>query len=286
MNYYRRYVGDYLGKTMRLSTTEHGAYGLLLDFYYAEEKPIPLDHDEVYVICRAIQPGDRAAVDKVLAAYFDKEADGYHNARADKEIAAARQARENGARHTGKATRSPTGSATGLPTEQVTKKTTGDGTGSGHPPTTNLQPPETTKSKAEARDNTRARRLSQDWVLPKAWGTWALIEQPTWTEDHVRKVAAMFKNHWLAASGRTAAKFSWYGTWQNWVWKEPAIKGPLNGHNQPWFLKASGIEAKAKELGIKVPESKAGWSAFRDEVYQKAGVTDEMLRAAKQDAPR
>jgi len=133
----------------------------------------------------------------------------------------------------------------------------------------------------------RPARLSENWILPKAWGDWALTEQPTWTAEHVRKVAAMFKNHWIAASGRSAAKLNWYATWQNWCWKEPALKGAtLNGHGQPWFLKASGIEAKAKELGIKVPEGKDGWQAFRDEVYQRAGVTDEMLRAAKQDAPR
>lgn len=133
---------------------------------------------------------------------------------------------------------------------------------------------------------TRATRLKGDWVLPKAWGEWALTEQPTWTPEHVRKVALIFFNHWTS-TGKNAAKTDWLKTWQNWVWKEPALKGsPLNGHGQPWFLKASGIEAKGKELGMKAPEGKDGWQAFRDEVYQRAGVTDEMLKTAKQDAPR
>lgn len=131
----------------------------------------------------------------------------------------------------------------------------------------------------------RATRLKGDWVLPKAWGDWALTEQSTWTAEHVRKVADNFRDHWIAAPKGT--KLDWLATWRKWVRGEPAMKGTtLNGHGQPWYLKASGIEAKAKELGIKVPEGKDGWQAFRDEVYQRAGVTDEMLKAARQDAPR
>jgi len=87
MNYYRRYVGDYLKDTSRLSMLEHGAYGLLLDYYYAEERPIPLDLDEVFRMVRAIAPAERRAIEKVLSAYFERRADGYHNARADEEIA-------------------------------------------------------------------------------------------------------------------------------------------------------------------------------------------------------
>lgn len=92
MNYYRRYVGDYLRDTARLSLLEHGAYTLLLDNYYAEKMPIPLDLNEVYTMVRAMTPGDRQAVKKVLTRYFTKKADGYHNARADREIAKARSA--------------------------------------------------------------------------------------------------------------------------------------------------------------------------------------------------
>lgn len=86
MNYYRRYVGDYLRDTSRLSMLEHGAYNLLLDYYYAEEGPIPLDLDEVYRLVRALLPEERAAVIRVLTRYFVKTADGYRNSRADEEI--------------------------------------------------------------------------------------------------------------------------------------------------------------------------------------------------------
>jgi hypothetical protein len=148
MNYYRRYVGDYLRDTMRLTPTDHGVYGLMLDFYYAEERPLPLDLDEIHAICKAIKPDDRKSVDKVLAGYFHRASDGYHNNRADKEIATSQQARKNGQSGGRPPTGSLTGTLPGLETGTETKagtgSITGQGTGSGHPPTTNHQPPSTT----------------------------------------------------------------------------------------------------------------------------------------------
>ena len=46
MNFYKRYIGDYLRDTLRLSMIQDGAYGRLIDVYYAEEKPLPLKKDE------------------------------------------------------------------------------------------------------------------------------------------------------------------------------------------------------------------------------------------------
>lgn len=100
MNYYRRYVGDYLRKTARLSMLEHGAYNLLLDYYYAEEKPLPLDVDEICRMVRAIRTEERKAIERVLALKFNAQSDGYHNDRADAEMriasTAIETAKENG----------------------------------------------------------------------------------------------------------------------------------------------------------------------------------------------
>jgi len=43
VNYYKRHLGDYAKDTRHLSMMEHGAYGILLDHYYATEKAIPND---------------------------------------------------------------------------------------------------------------------------------------------------------------------------------------------------------------------------------------------------
>ena len=83
MNFYKRYMGDYLSKTSRLSWTEDLAYRRLLDEYYATEKPLPFDKKECYNAARCMSPGQRRAVDKVLDRYFVLQDDGYHNRKAD-----------------------------------------------------------------------------------------------------------------------------------------------------------------------------------------------------------
>lgn len=98
-------------------------------------------------------------------------------------------------------------------------------------------------------DGGRATRLAPEWVLPKSWGEWALKEFPSWTPDHVRFVADKFRDHWISQPKSKAVKSDWLATWRNWCRGEPAFKkdGAASG---AWFDTASGIEAKAKEVGI------------------------------------
>lgn len=149
MNYYRRYVGDYLRDTARLSLLDHGAYNLLLDYYYADERPLPSDRNELYLMVRAMTPADRKSVDKILGLYFTLDDDGFHQKRVDHEIEVSKKARDNGKKHTG----STTGSVTGLITDKATGEITGLSTkvptGSVHPPTTNHQPPPSNRQPPE-----------------------------------------------------------------------------------------------------------------------------------------
>lgn len=151
MNYYRRYVGDYLRDTADLSMAEHGAYTLLLDYYYADERPIPKEKRTIYRMLRALDAAEQRAVDVVLEKFFTLTDEGYRNARADKEIGVSQQARNNGKKGgrpiTGDETGGQTGAGTGVITGKGTGSKTGDETGEGgglvHPPTTNHQPPTT-----------------------------------------------------------------------------------------------------------------------------------------------
>jgi uncharacterized protein YdaU (DUF1376 family) len=97
VNYYRRYVGDMQADTMALSCMEQGVYDRLLDHMYATEKPIPLNSDRAALICRAITLEEKAAVQYVLDAYFDRQSDGWHHKRVEKEIAISHQRSKAGA---------------------------------------------------------------------------------------------------------------------------------------------------------------------------------------------
>lgn len=87
MNYYPRFPGDYMRKTMHLSMLEDGAYTRLLDWYYANDRAIP--HDRRYAVSRATSSAERTAVDAVLCEFFVTEEGHHRNLRADTEIAAA-----------------------------------------------------------------------------------------------------------------------------------------------------------------------------------------------------
>lgn len=87
MNYYKRHLGDYAKDTRHLSLAEHGAYCLLLDYYYSTEKPIPDDRCER--IANAYADFEREAVRAVLREFFVRTDAGWTNRRADEVIAEA-----------------------------------------------------------------------------------------------------------------------------------------------------------------------------------------------------
>lgn len=74
------------------------------------------------------------------------------------------------------------------------------------------------KAKARASDSSRGSRLPDDWVLPKAWGEWAVAEAG-WTADEIRREADRFHDHWKAQSGQRGRKADWQSTWRNWIRK-------------------------------------------------------------------
>src|ERR1044071_4360978 len=86
MNWYTHYIGDYLKDTMHLSLTEEGVYRRLLDNYYATEKPIPTDVQQVFNICRTKTAADRKAVESVLRQFFVVDGEGYRHGRVEKEL--------------------------------------------------------------------------------------------------------------------------------------------------------------------------------------------------------
>jgi uncharacterized protein YdaU (DUF1376 family) len=84
-------IAAYNRKTRGLSMLQDGAYRRLLDHYYDTEAPLPAPLSEVFLIARCASRADRDAVTFVLKRFFTLEDDGWHNGRADDELAAARE---------------------------------------------------------------------------------------------------------------------------------------------------------------------------------------------------
>lgn len=96
MNYYSFHIGDYLTQTAHLSLIEHGAYRRLLDVYYSTEQPLPVDPRAIHRLVMARSKEEKDAVDAVLSEFFEQRDDGWHQHRADHEIALCDKNRDNG----------------------------------------------------------------------------------------------------------------------------------------------------------------------------------------------
>lgn len=120
MHKYDRHIGDYIRDTAHLSDLEDLAYRRLLDLYYLDEKPIGTDLVSVARKVRMATPDGVTVIESVLREFFTEQPDGWHQKRADEEIAAyrnrvisARINGEKGGRPPGKTEHKPKNNRTG-----------------------------------------------------------------------------------------------------------------------------------------------------------------------------
>ena len=90
IHFYSRHIGDYSKDAGHLTMLQDGAYTRMLDQAYAAGGVLPLDLSALYERVRAKTAAERSAVDKVLAEFWFKRDDGYHQRRVDREVAAIR----------------------------------------------------------------------------------------------------------------------------------------------------------------------------------------------------
>ena len=88
VNFFKLYIGDYQRDTAHLSITEHGAYMLMLQHYYATEKPLPIGK-ALHRMLRATDKAERDAIDAVAAQFWTTTEAGLVNERADRELTKA-----------------------------------------------------------------------------------------------------------------------------------------------------------------------------------------------------
>lgn len=92
MNFFKLYIGDYQRDTAHLSVTEHGAYLLMLQHYYATEKPLPVGK-ALHRMLRAQDKAEREAIDVIVAQFWRETQGGLVNDRASIEIGKAEHQR-------------------------------------------------------------------------------------------------------------------------------------------------------------------------------------------------
>lgn len=159
VNFYKHHLGDYDGATAHLSWDEDQAYTRLLRVYYRLERPIPKDPSTTYRLVRAQTRGQKDAVTRVLHEFFEERPTGWHNKRADEEIAAY-QAQASTNRRIAR-TRSTASSTDDPPTNRGTnrERTDNDSSTKGapnHKPLAMNHEPSTTRDGSDVRDLSKA----------------------------------------------------------------------------------------------------------------------------------
>ena len=85
MHYYQFNIADYRKDTTHLSRLEHYIYRDLIDWYYLDEAPIPLETQSVMRRLRLVTQEEAQALENVLSDFFSKE-DGWRHSRIDQDI--------------------------------------------------------------------------------------------------------------------------------------------------------------------------------------------------------
>ncbi len=252
MNYYEHHLGDYMRDTAHLSMMEDAAYRRLLDAYYVREKALPTDLRECCKLARAVSKAERDAVAYVLREFFNLQDDGYHQKRADEEIAKFlesepdREARRHNERERQRAARErrkelfselrshgvtpPFDASMSELRDMLSRVTSRDGHTSAsrdesHPITrdvTATQTPVTREREITSRGETaraRGARLDPGWVPSEIDAAWARAKRP---DLDIPETIERFRDYWTAKAGADATKLDWSATWRNWVRNEKA----------------------------------------------------------------
>ena len=203
--YFPMYPTDFEAKTSHLTLAEDGAYNRLLRICWMTPCcTMPADEAWIMRRARAVTEAEQEAVRSIIAEFFAIENGRYSNARLHKEWLAAIDAHE----------RRKTAGAKGGKSKALKSNDTASSNAKAMPKQPEPEP-DIEKEDTNVSSKSRASRLPSDWVLPKAWGDWAIAEGMA--DVRVRHEAEQFRDYWLGVAGAKGLKRDWLATWRKWA---------------------------------------------------------------------
>jgi uncharacterized protein YdaU (DUF1376 family) len=210
VNFFKLYIGDYQRDTAHLSVTEHGAYMLMLQHYYATERPLPIGK-ALHRMLRAQDKPERDAIDAVASQFWTTTPDGLVNGRADAEITKAGEQAETNRRIA--TAREAARKASREQHDKSTNRATNDEPNHSHSQTEIQNPP---ASQAPP-GGKRGERLPEGWEPGEDGMAFAAGEGLA--NGAAAAELAKFRDYWAAQPGAKGRKADWPATWRNWVRK-------------------------------------------------------------------
>jgi uncharacterized protein YdaU (DUF1376 family) len=242
--YFPLYPDDFEADTAHLSLAEDGAFNRLLRLCWRTPGcSVPADRAWVYRRLRAHTEADQAIIETILTEFFREEDGRLSNARLTKEWLAANEAhtrRKSAGAKGGKAKALKTNDIAPSNATPMLKQPEPEpeplSTTDKSVVSAQAQNPPESKSTGKVRGAARGKRIDPNWQpTPKDY---AFASSHKLTREEINREADRFRNYWLAASGRNAAKLDWEATWRNWltgefgiVTKRAAAKPSVNGQN-------------------------------------------------------
>ena len=200
MHYYKFNIADYRKDTGHLSTIEHGIYRQLIDWYYLDENPIPLETQVVSRRLRLASEVEVLSLQNVLSDFFKEGKSGYVHKRIELDINDYHEQAEKNQRN---------GKLGGRP-----KKTHSVIDGLPDESQNNLNHKPLTTNHKLIEKKTLGKRLASDFSFPLEWEEFC---QQTRPELSPVKTFDQFKDYWIAQAGQKGVKLDWFATWRNWV---------------------------------------------------------------------
>jgi uncharacterized protein YdaU (DUF1376 family) len=225
MNFYPFHIGDYISHTHHLSNEEDLAYRRLIDLYYMNEEPFIHDLD---MLARRVK-STPSIVDLILNEFFELIDGTWHNTRANKEIAKYRFMSESGKKGAEKRWSNR---------EAIT------------PPNAT---PIATKNQEPLTKNHNKNIGTPSGVAESVWNDYLKVRKAAkkpMTETALKGLVREADKAKLSLEQALTIciERSWVGFNAEWVNK--ATAPTARKEDKQWMFSDSGIEGKAKELGI------------------------------------
>lgn len=277
MHYYQFNIADYRKDTTHLSMLEHGAYRQLLDWHYLEQAPIPRETEVVFRRLSARTEEERLAIQMVLKEMFLLTDDGYIQHRVMREIDAY-EAKADRARDNGKLGGRP--KKTKEVISGLSNKTQEKANSLTHKPINSI---------TNNKNNTQKNEFFAEFWLAypkktaKGAGEKAFIKNKINREtlDLILTALKWQKDSEAWRKGYIPNPATYLND-KRWLDEMVSNTEQPKPNEKPWFLVASAIEAKGKEIGL-LHDPSEPFVYFKERVYKAFGITGEMIRKANID---